>query len=170
MKKSDLDSYYVIAAMRTKNDLIHQMRVEGQDSKELGEMRFYDGLSLLEVALANRNYEISIYLIENNVPVNVKTKNNDNELSIIAPHLADNRAVAIAHMLLNMKVDLTICDRKYHNTVMYSIALQILTHQNESNMKFLEMCLKQGRGIYEKNKSGFSTYDLLKKFDRCDLL
>ena len=156
--------YYAIAAFKSLDHLKNQMVIDRITECDIKKIRFDDGLSLLEVAIANRQYDICNYLLDIDSPVNIVTKSGNNELGIISPNLHDINAVSIANRLLEKGVDLSLIDKKYGNTVMFSITLHIITHANIDNILFLEKCLRKGSGIYEKNKNHKCVIDILNDY------
>ncbi len=125
--------------------------------REFREMRWVDGSSLLEQAIANRKYDTAEYLLRHRVPVNVITQDGRNEFHILANWIIEKRALKIGWKLLKKGVDLAQQDKKYKNTAMFDIYLTLLPWVSKStkHMKFLKACLKKQQGIYETNRAGY---------------
>lgn len=134
----DEGRYFQIIMFEGVQEFKEQIKADHLKKKELINMTFSDdSSSLLEEAIAQRKVLIANYLLDAGAPVNVITKENYNEFHIIAPYLSNDSMVAVAERILKKGCDLSLQDKKYHNTAMFSIALSILTHQTHDNMLFL---------------------------------
>ena len=125
--------------------------------RELREMRWVDGSSLLEQAIGNRKYDTAEYLLRHGVPINVVTQDGNNEFHYLASWILEEHALEIGWKLLKKGVDLAQQDTKYGNTAMFILYMKLLpwAATSEMHMKFLKACLAKQQGIYETNKAGY---------------
>ncbi len=156
--------YHFLAADKSVDDIIGQMSIDSLDFSDIGAITGQDGSSMLEIAIAHRNFSVAEYLLNHRVPVNIVTKEGYNEFHIIAPHLRDAKAVELAKRLLMKNVSLSQTDKKYKNTAMFSITLEIVQHQTDFNIEFLKLCIMRKEGLFEKNIRGFCASDFLLKY------
>jgi ankyrin repeat protein len=119
------------------------------------------GMSLLHHSLRSRNFDVSIFLLENGSPVNVLSRGNFNELHFIAVNINESGAVNIAKKLLNLGVDLNCVDKKYKNTAGFSLCLEIFKKRTEEGLNLILDILKRKPNFDAKNSAGNSIRSLL---------
>ena len=166
----DTRDYFVIVAFRSLDDLKKRMVSDCIDEEIIKKMRFDindNGSSLFEFAIANRNYEIAHWLMDINTPVNIITKDGFNEMHIIAADIRNIDAVTIANWLLEQGVSLTQKDKKYGNTAMLTLAIEVLKRKTSENLDFIKKCADKKQGLFEKNKAGVCANDILIKLLQC---
>ncbi len=155
--------YMAMASFNSVKQLMQQMQVDNLNIQDLFLIRDSFGGSMLEAALSGRNYEVAEWLMDANHPVNIITRELYNELHIIAPHLDESEAVILADRLLDRGVDLAQQDKRFHNTAMFDIVMNVIRHPNPANQRFLNKCIQQQKGLRELNIRDYSACKILQE-------
>ena len=82
-----------------------------------------DGRSLLLSSIANKKFDIALYLLDSGAKVNVVSEEGNNEFHCIAYHLNEDGALDLAYTLLERGVDLDQADERYGNSAFWYICL-----------------------------------------------
>ncbi|GIN19036.1 hypothetical protein [Siminovitchia fordii] len=67
-----------------------------------------------------------------------------------------------ADRLVEKGVDLNLKDKKFSNSAIFTLCLEVLKKRTEEGDEFIVRCLKKQPNVHDRNKSGYS----LKAIDR----
>lgn len=158
LQKAD---YSAVIKFGSLEDLQCKLKIENQKIGDVIDTVDANGISLFQRALISRKFEVAHYLLNENVKINVISKEGFNELHYLAANINFDGAVYLARLLVQRGCDLSQIDNKYGNTALLSICLELLKRQSDEGMKFLEEVLSNHQNIDISNKSGISVRKLL---------
>ncbi|HKM03129.1 MAG TPA: ankyrin repeat domain-containing protein [Lachnospiraceae bacterium] len=160
LQKADYDT---VIKFGTLDDLLNKLKLEAQKLSDIIDTADANGISLFQRALICRKFEVAHYLLNENVKINVISKEGFNELHYLAANINFDGALDLARLLIQRGCDLVQIDSKYGNTALLSVCLELLKRQSDEGMKFLEEVLSNHQNIDITNKSGISVRKLLKE-------
>lgn len=138
-----------------------KLDMEKRYISEVINMKDENGMTLLEISLASRKFDISKYLLENQATVNNVTNEGYNEFHYLAANINSNGALDIGYLLLNRGTSLNHKDIKYGNTAFFSLCNEAFKSQIEETMLFICDCFEKIDNVDEQNKSGISIRQLI---------
>lgn len=158
LQKAD---YSTVIKFGSLDDLLSKLKLEGQNISDIIDTKDANGISLFQRALISRKFEVAHYLLNENVKINVISKEGFNELHYLAANINFDGALDLGRLLIERGCDLSQIDIKYGNTALLSVCLELLKRQSDEGMKFLEEVLSNHQNIDITNKSGISVRKLL---------
>lgn len=158
LQKAD---YGTVIKFGSLEDLQCKLKLENQKIGDVIDTVDANGVSLFQKTLISRKFEVAHYLLNENVKINVISKEGFNELHYLAANINIDGAIDLARLLIQRGCDLSQIDNKYGNTAMLSICLELLKRQSDDGMKFLEEVLSNHQNIDISNNSGISVRKLL---------
>jgi len=120
-----------------------------------------NNMSLLEKSLAYGKFDISKYLLDNHVNVNVITKQRCNELHYIAANLNSEKAIEIAKHLVEKNVDLNLQDKKFKNSPFWYLCQEAMRRNTDELYEFIEYCFDKNPDINSVNVAGLSIRSMI---------
>ena len=153
--------YGTIVKFGTLKDLYEKIKLKNDNASDIVNWVDDSGMSLLEISLVSRKFEISKYLLDNNAKVNIVSKEGNNEFHFLAPNINCNDAVEIGKLLLSKGTSVMQKDAKYGNTAFFSLCMEAFKERSKSTMNFIEECFEKVTDVDEKNNSGFSIRKLI---------
>lgn len=158
LQKAD---YGTVIKFGSIEDLQCKLKLENQKIGDVINTVDANGVSLFQKTLISRKFEVAHYLLNENVKINVISKEGFNELHYLAANINFDGAIDLARLLIQRGCDLSQIDNKYGNTAMLSMCLELLKRQSDDGMKFLEEVLSNHQNIDISNNSGISVRKLL---------
>lgn len=153
--------YATIIKFGTLDDFQKKIEMESQSLGGIIDTTDANEISLLQKALISRKFDIAKYLLNESAKVNIISKDGFNELHYLAANINFDDAIQVARLLINHGVDLNHVDKKYGNSALLSICLEILKRQTKEGMEFIEEIIEQNADVDIVNKSGISVRSLL---------
>ncbi len=160
LKKAD---YGTVIEFGTMDDFTNKLNIESQNLSDVINNIDARGISLLEKALGSRKFDIAKYLLLEGAKVNVISNGGFNELHFLAANINIEGGIEIAKLLIHHGVDLDHTDKKYKNTALFTVCLELLKRQTDEGMKLIEDLISEHYNIDIVNKSGISVRTLLKE-------
>jgi ankyrin repeat protein len=154
--------YGTIIRFGTLDDFIKKLNMESQNIRDIVNNTDCNGVSLLQKALISRKFVIAKFLLNEGARVNIISNDGFNELHYIAANINIEGAIEIARLLINHGADLDHTDKKYGNTALLTLCLELLKRQTEEGLSFIEDMILKHPNMDITNKSGISTRALLK--------
>lgn len=169
LQKAD---YGTITQFGSLDDLNQKLGMQTQSLGDVLEQTDANGISLLQKALIGRKFDIAKYLLDEGAKINIISKGGCNELHYLAANINFDAAIPVARLLIKHSADLNHVDKKYGNSALLSLGLELLKRHTEEGMKFLEEILSQDIDLDIVNKSGVCVRTLLHErgTDRMKLL
>lgn len=158
LQKAD---YGTVIKFGSLEDLQCKLKIENQNIRDIMDTVDANGISLFQRALISRKFEIAHYLLNENVKINIISKEGFNELHYLAANINFDGAIDLARILIHRGCDLSQIDIKYGNTALLTMCLELLKRQSDEGMKFLEEVLSNHQNIDILNKSGISVRKVL---------
>lgn len=158
LQKAD---YGTVIKFGELDDLLSKLKLEAQKLSDIIDTTDVNGISLFQRALISRKFKIAHYLLNENVKINVISKEGFNELHYLAANINFDGALDLARLLIRRGCNINQIDSKYGNTALLSICLELLKRQSEEGMRFLEEVLSNHQNLDITNKSGISVRKLL---------
>lgn len=158
LQKAD---YGTVIKFGSLDDLQRKLKLEAQKLSDVIDTVDANGINLLQRALISRKFEVAHYLLNENVKINIISKEGFNELHYLAANINFDGALDLARLLIQCGCDLSQIDSKYGNTALLSICLELLKRQSDEGMKFLEEVLQNHKSIDISNNSRISVRKLL---------
>lgn len=143
--------------------LKEKLRIENQEILDIVNNKNDRGVTLLQTSLANSNFEISKYFLDNGAKINVVTNQNLNELHFLSTNINNEGAIEIAKILINKNVDLNLIEKRLNNSAFWYICFEVFKKRNVEGLKLIETCLNKGANIDSKNIAGLSIRDLIEE-------
>ena len=138
LEKAD---YGTVLEMGTWSDFEMKLRMMGQRFDDVVSCVDESGVSLLERCLVARKFELAKLFLERNAAVNVITKEGQNEFHLIAANIRFDGALEVARLLLERGVSLTLQDKKYKNSALFTLCCEIFKVRTPEHMEFLATCI-----------------------------
>lgn len=150
--------YGTIAQFGTREEFDAKLRLMGQTLGDVVDYVDECGVSLLGRCIISRKFDFAKELLAKKAKVNVVTKEGNNELHLIAGYIRYDGALDVAWKLLDRGVSLTVQDRKYKNTALFSLCLSTFASKDPEYQRFLKTCIKKVQPLDWdiKNKAGIS--------------
>ncbi|MCG3087962.1 ankyrin repeat domain-containing protein [Sporosarcina cyprini] len=142
---------------------LQKFHAENKQIQEVVDSVDENGISLLEKSLISRKFDIANYLLDKKAKVNIVSKEGFNELHYIAANINFPGAVEVADRLVKMGVDLNVKDKKYSNSAIITLCLEVLKKRTEDGNEFIVSCLKKKPNVHDFNKAGYSLERLIKE-------
>lgn len=153
--------YGTIVKFGTLYDLLNKLKLEQCSIQEIIEWKESEGMSLLEISIVFRKFDVSKFLLDNGAQVNNVTKSGNNEFHYLASNLNCEGAVEIGEMLLEKKTSLMQKETKYGNTAFFSLCIEAFKTRSTSVMKFVEKCFDEVTSVDEPNRNGMTIRKLI---------
>lgn len=158
LQKAD---FFTVAGFGSTKEFKEKLKMEQKEIADVLGIRSKSGASLLETSLSARRFDIAQLLLDAGISVNVVTRENYNELHLIAAHLREEGAVEIAKQLVEKGVDLNLPDKKYKNTPFWYLCMYSLSATGGSRLDFIRFCMERKPDIDWENITGRSTRTLV---------
>ena len=155
--------YFTIAQFGNLSTLLRKIDLEKKTLDQVKNLCDEKGMSLLQHSLANRKFDISEYLIENEVEVNHISNEVCNELHYLAANINSDGAIKIANKLIDMKVDITLKNKKYKNSPLWDLCQEVLKKNSEEGNQLIIKCLRKKTDITLCNVAGLSVKQLIEE-------
>lgn len=153
IEKADIGTVILLG---TLHDFYVKLQMEGKNLHEVIDDTDGNGVSLLQKSLIARKFDIAKVLLVNNAKVNHITNTGSNEFHCIAGNINHEGALDIAKMLLEKGVSLTAKDKKYGNTALFTLCMEIFKVRTAEALEFLETCFERVQEYDTCNKAGYS--------------
>ena len=105
--------YFTIAQFGNLSMFLTKIDLEKKILNQVKNLCDENGMSVLQHSLVNRKFDISDYLLKNEVELNHISNDGCNELHYLAANINSEGAIKIANKLIDMNVDITLKDKKY---------------------------------------------------------
>ena len=150
------DLFLLAGYFGDKQKFLEAINEQTYTFEQLAQMRDKAGMSLLEHAIGNAKFDTAEYLLEQGMPVNIISKDGENEFHCLSPYLHEDRAVDLGWMLLDKGVHLAQQD-KHGLTAMASMYIKLIPFVSNSkkHADFLRACLAKKQGLNEISKYGY---------------
>lgn len=155
--------YGTIIQFGSMQDLKYKLQLDGKTLDEVIDTVDANGISLLEKCLTARKFDIAKELLDHNAKVNVITEDGCNEFHCIASNIRCEGALDIAKKLLERETSLEVKDKKYGNSALFTLCLELMNDCSDEEMKFLEDCMGKTHEYDDCNKAGFNLRRLIKE-------
>lgn len=155
-------SYHTIMMFGSIEDLNTKLHMDKKKLKDVIETKNADGITLLEMALIYRRFEVAKHLLNNGATVNNIAKGNYNEFHYLAANLHFEVAIDCAKLLLEKDTNLELQDDRYLNSAMFALCLEALKRPSLVVNQFICDCLSKNQGIDEQNIRGNNVRELIK--------
>ena len=153
IEKADLGT---IILLGTLHDFYEKLQMEGKNLHEVIDDIDGNGVSLLQKSLIARKFDIAKVLLENNAKVNHVTNSGSNEFHCVAANIRYEGGLEIAKILLDRGVSLVAKDKKYGNTALFTLCMEIFKVRSVEALEFLETCFERCQEYDTCNKAGYS--------------
>lgn len=153
--------YGTIAKFGTLNDILNKLEVERDSIQDIIEWKDVRDMSLLEISIVSRKFDISKFLLDNGAQVNNVSKSGNNEFHYLASNLSFKGAIEIGELLLEKKTSLMQKDVKYGNTAFFALCIEAFKIRTISVMGFIEECFEKVTSVDEPNKNGMTIRKLI---------
>lgn len=120
-----------------------------------------NGMSLLDVSLSSRKFDISNFLLDNGASINVITKEGCNEFHFLASNINEEGALYIARRLLDKGVSIMQKEKRFGNSAFYTLCIEAFKKRDPDVLGFIVKCLENVQNIDDKNKMNISIRDLI---------
>ena len=160
LEKAD---YGTIIEFGTPEDFDTKLRMDGHSFEDVVDYVDEAGITLLGKCLVTRKFDMAKRFLDKNARVNRVTKDGCNEFHLIAANIRYDGAIEIAKILLDRGVSLTAVDKKYGNTALFTLCMEIFAVRSPERMEFLEKCIEQADNVDHCNKAGISTRMMVAK-------
>jgi len=127
--------YSTVIKFGTLDDFKNKLNIETKDIREIVNNTDDNGVSLLHKALISRKFDIAKYLLSECAEVNIVSNDGYNELHYLAANINFDGALEIAKILVCQGVELDQIDKKYGNTALLTICLELLKRRTEEPKK-----------------------------------
>src|SRR5699024_4613034 len=124
------------------DDFLQKLNIESKSIEEVINTVDKDGISLLQRTLIARKIEISKILLGNDNDVNVILNENSNELYYLTANIYFLGVIDIAYKLVELGVDLNLKNKKYANSVLFTLCQDVLTKRTKEGNQFILKCIK----------------------------
>ncbi|TFJ46867.1 hypothetical protein CKN80_03780 [Carnobacterium divergens] len=158
LEKAD---YFVIAQFGNLDLILQKLNLENKNIDDIKNVCNKNHISLFEQSLIFRNFDISNYLLENKVKLNVISNENRNELHYIAANINNSKAIKITKYLIDQSVDLNLQDKEFGNTPFWYLCLETMKVNSEELFDLIQYCLTNGAKFDIKNKKELSILNLV---------
>lgn len=99
-----------------------------------------NGMTLLQQSLASRNFDISEYLLKNEVITNHISNEGYNELHYLAANINYDGAIKIANKLIEDNVDINLKDKRYKNSPLWYLCHEVLKKCSSEGIELIFKC------------------------------
>lgn len=153
--------YGTIIKFGTLYDILNKLKIEQSSIQEIIEWKDAKDMSLLEISIVSRKFDVSKFLLDNGAQVNNVSKSGSNEFHYLASNLNCEGAVEIGEILLEKKTSLMQKEIKYGNTAFFSLCIEAFKTRSTSVMKFVEKCFNEVTSVDEPNRNGMTIRKLI---------
>lgn len=137
----DKANFFTITQFGNKDLFTQKLKKEYCDLNDIKNMRDGNGVSLLEKSLIYRKFDISQLLLDNNVQVNIVSKDNCNELHYLVSNIEGRCSLDIAKQLVELNVDLNLPDKRYGNTPFWYLCELAIRKNKQDIIELIELCM-----------------------------
>jgi ankyrin repeat protein len=153
--------YGLVIQFGTVHDFYTKLQMEGKTLHDVIDYTDQNGVSLLEKSLSSRKFDIAKLLLDNGAKVNIVSKEGYNEFHYIAGNIRYEGGLEIAKILLDRGVSLVAKDKKYGNTALFTLCMEIFKVRSVEALEFLETCFERCQEYDICNKAGYSVRMLI---------
>lgn len=153
--------YFAIAQFGNLDLFQKKLELQKEMVKNIKNLCDANNMSLLEKSLAYSKFDISQYLLDNNVNVNIITKQGCNELHYIAANSNNGKAIEIAKYLVEKNVDLNLQDKKFKNSPFWYLCQEAMRRNTDEFYEFIEYCFDKSPDIDSVNVAGLSIRSMI---------
>lgn len=157
----EISTYEEVVEMGELNELLTKMKKEETSCLDLRTIETEAG-SLLGTSLAWGKFDIANYLLDNDVPINIVSKDGYNEMHLLAAHINEPGGIELAKRLVEKGIDLSQQEKKYGNTALFTVAMEVLKTTRQDLLEFLMDCVQSESFIDAPNNVGFTVKKVLK--------
>ena len=153
--------YGTVIQFGTMDDFNTKLQMEGKTLAEVIDITDKNGISLLEKSLSSRKFDIAKVLLANNAKVNIISNDGCNEFHYIAGNINQEGALEVAKILLDRGTSLMVQDKKYGNSALFTLCMEIFKVRSDEGLEFLETCFENVQEYDTCNKAGYSIRKLI---------
>jgi len=153
--------YFAIVQFGNLDLLQEKLALEKDTIEDIKNLCDTNNMSLLEKSLSYGKFDISKYLLDNNVEVNVITKQGCNELHYIASNLNSKKAIGLANRLVEKNVDLNLQDKKFKNSPFWYLCQESMRRNTADFYEFIGYCFGKNPDIDSINIAGISIREMV---------
>ena len=155
--------YFTIAQFGNLSMFLTKIDLEKKILNQVKNLCDENGMSVLQHSLVNRKFDISDYLLKNEVELNHISNDGCNELHYLAANINSEGAIKIANKLIDMNVDITLKDKKYKNSPLWYLCQEVLKKPSKEGNQLIIKCLRKKADITSCNVAGFSVKRLIEE-------
>lgn len=154
-------NFFTVIQFGTKKLFIEKLDIQRCSLSDIINIKDANGVSLLEISLANRKFDIAQMLIENGAQLNVVSKDYCNELHYLSPNIDSDESITIAKQLIRAGVILNLQDKKYKNTPFWYLCEKAIQKNNQEMNELIKVCMKKAPDINVPNVAGNTVASML---------
>ena len=156
-------SYANILHLGKEEDFYEKLKLENKTISDLLQSA-EEGKRLLVASIIGRKFLIAKILLESGVDAKWVAEDGFNAFHLIAAHLYDENAVAVAEILLEKGAGLDCQDKKCGNTAVFTLCMESLKNRSlPSAREFVCRCLSENKGLDIPNMRGISARNLVEQ-------
>jgi ankyrin repeat protein len=153
--------YGTIIQFGSLDDVKQKLKTEEKSIADVIDIIDENGMSLLEKSLVARKFDIAKYLLDNNAKVNIISNSGCNEFHYIASNINCDGAIQIARILLRRGTSLILQDKRFGNSAIFTLCMEIFKSRTVEGLAFLEECILCASDIDACNKNGYNLRTLI---------
>lgn len=154
-------NFFTVIQFGTKKLFIKKLDMERCSLSDIVNIKDANGVSLLEISLANRKFDIARILIENDAKINVVSNDRCNELHYLSPNIDSDESITIAKQLIEAGVFLNLQDKKYKNTPFWYLCEKAIQKNSQEMNEIIKVCMKKAPDINVPNVAGNTIKSML---------
>lgn len=152
---------FVVVQFGTKELFMEKLKMENCSLSDVKNLRDDKNVSLLEMSLIFRKFDISQMLLEEEPDLNVVSDDSCNELHYLAANLSNKDALPIAKQLVELGVDLNLQDKKYRNTAFWYLCQKAIMEDNDDMNSLIISCMRKSPNVDLKNVVGNTVRNMI---------
>ena len=153
--------YDTVIQFGTREDFDTKLKMNGETFDDVVNYTNEYGSSLLIACLVSFKFDLAKEFLARGAEVNRPTREGFNELHCLAGYIRYPGAVEVARILLDKGVSLMAQDKKYGNTALFTLCLEVFKVRSDETMAFLEDCLRVAESFDIPNKRGITVRQII---------